>query len=493
MLNINVNQPIGSKASQLLSWGHWFTVSQILVLLVISSSYLLAEPLPKTNLGMIYLIVTWLGHIGFLTFIGFVLTLFPLSLVFPYPRHIRGLAAALATMAAMTMALDAYVYNNLGYHFSVNTFAEVWDWLGQSLSQAPGRSAAIITILAVAVFTVNLIASNHTWRHLYELRVNRRVAGKITAATFVSCFCLSHLIHIWADAKQLTDVLKQDAVLPLSYPTTAKSLLKKYRLIDENDTVSANLQHSLTVNPINAQCPAVALKPVTILLLQDSLYQQAILQLTTSLAGTEMPRVYLPSDADELQQQLFNGLPALYNIHTPQFSAALNLHEANGQLQNSSGDTVLNILTPQDIAQLQAIIARPSDSAWVIVNTKPHQQGLYVSRAWFSHPALNTAQIAFSFDITATVISEWWGCPQLAEQAVLGQSLRKKNTSLVKATYANNSIYAFKRDKLLSVDGNGNWQQQSASQGFLLDEKMDVALLTVALRQLRRLEQSSEQ
>ena len=108
-MNLSAQSPFSSKASQLLSWGHWFTFANICLALVISLAYLFADTSPDTTMGSIYMILTWLGHVGFITFLGFVLTIFPLSLVFPYPRHIRGMAAILATFGASLMAFDAYL------------------------------------------------------------------------------------------------------------------------------------------------------------------------------------------------------------------------------------------------------------------------------------------------------------------------------------------------------------------------------------------------
>ena len=56
------------------------------------------------------MLVTWLSHTSFIAFLAFVLTVFPLSLIFPYPRHIRGMAAVIATVGASLLTLDAYVY-----------------------------------------------------------------------------------------------------------------------------------------------------------------------------------------------------------------------------------------------------------------------------------------------------------------------------------------------------------------------------------------------
>jgi membrane-anchored protein YejM (alkaline phosphatase superfamily) len=61
------------QVSRLISWGHWFTFFNILLALGISSRYILANPWPETQLGVSYLILSWLGHFSF---IGFITSIF---------------------------------------------------------------------------------------------------------------------------------------------------------------------------------------------------------------------------------------------------------------------------------------------------------------------------------------------------------------------------------------------------------------------------------
>ena len=58
------------------------------------------------------------------------------------------------------------------------------------------------------------------------------------------CFLFSHIIHIWGDGTFNRDITKQSKLLPLAYPTTAKSLMAKYGLLDvEAHKTQALLKH----------------------------------------------------------------------------------------------------------------------------------------------------------------------------------------------------------------------------------------------------------
>ena len=49
----------GDKVSQMISWGHWFTLFNILLSLALSSRYLFISDWPDTLIGRIYAITSW--------------------------------------------------------------------------------------------------------------------------------------------------------------------------------------------------------------------------------------------------------------------------------------------------------------------------------------------------------------------------------------------------------------------------------------------------
>lgn len=67
------------KVSQMVSWGHWFALFNILLSLVIGSRYLFIADWPTTLAGRIYSYVSIIGHFSFLVFATYLLILFPLT------------------------------------------------------------------------------------------------------------------------------------------------------------------------------------------------------------------------------------------------------------------------------------------------------------------------------------------------------------------------------------------------------------------------------
>ena len=96
------------KVSQMVSWGHWFALFNILLSLVIGSRYLFIADWPTTLAGRIYSYVSIIGHFSFLVFATYLLILFPLTFIVGSQRLMRFLSVILAT-AGMTLAKSLLV------------------------------------------------------------------------------------------------------------------------------------------------------------------------------------------------------------------------------------------------------------------------------------------------------------------------------------------------------------------------------------------------
>ena len=214
----------------LISWSHWFTFFNIIAAIGLSSFYIFSEGGPETLLGQFYLVTTWFSHMGFLTFMTFVLILFPITLIFPHTRFIRATASVVFTVQLLILLLDAYIYNSLGYHLNASSSAQIYDLITTQIQQNSRVFWFISIVLTLVIFAFELIVSNYAWKHLRDLQ--KVMMAKFVVIGLVTAFFFSHIIHIWADANLEYDILRQDTVLPLSYPSTAKTLLTKYGMFD---------------------------------------------------------------------------------------------------------------------------------------------------------------------------------------------------------------------------------------------------------------------
>lgn len=69
------------KVSQMVSWGHWFALFNILLATLLGSRYLFVADWPTTLAGRIYSYLSIVGHFSFLVFATYLLILFPLTFI----------------------------------------------------------------------------------------------------------------------------------------------------------------------------------------------------------------------------------------------------------------------------------------------------------------------------------------------------------------------------------------------------------------------------
>lgn len=94
------------KVSQMISWGHWFTLFNIVLSLVLSSRYLFVFDWPNTLFGRIYAIVSWLGHFSFVIFACYLLIIFPITFIIGSQRLLRFLYTILSTTLLTFLIFD---------------------------------------------------------------------------------------------------------------------------------------------------------------------------------------------------------------------------------------------------------------------------------------------------------------------------------------------------------------------------------------------------
>ncbi|RUO77466.1 DUF3413 domain-containing protein [Idiomarina seosinensis] len=240
------------KIARLISWGHWFTFINIILCLALGSLYIEATPSAESALGTLYTIVSWIGHFAFLPFVFFIVLIFPLCLVLPYSRILRGWSALIGSLGIIALAADLLFFRQYGYHLNAYSLAQM-----AKDAETVFTGASFLIILAVLLgFLVllgfELLIANYTWKHLQELQ--KRRLGAPAVSIFVLCFFASHLTHVWADAELYEPITQQDDMFPLSYPTTAKTLMAKHGVIDV-ESYQAQQQMLMAADNIKLRYP----------------------------------------------------------------------------------------------------------------------------------------------------------------------------------------------------------------------------------------------
>ncbi len=495
------NLSLVKKVNRLLNWGHWFSFFNILLTLVVTSVYWLSEPSPASLLGWLYLLLNWIGHTAFLCFMFFILTVFPVSLIFPYQRHVRGMAALLATSALVVLIFDAYVYASLGYHIGSTSIDQATDLLRQQIITNLRNFLLIVLTVGALLMAVELTLSNYCWKKIERLKQSG-TAGTLLAI-FIGSFMASHLLHIYADANLKYDVTKQDNVLPLSYPATAKTFLARYQLVDLNSRAVQQLDklslpnqfsngHALTCDNNQAGAP-------TLLLISRSIdtgwYKELAAKGLRPLEQHFAPRtepesllnmLYGKFSVDEQLEHLLSRKPGwLDQLPAGYISISRNNDTEVKTLPWLSATAPSQFAIVFDDLPLQGWSQYQQYTNIVLLSlTGSHTQfNLAPAQVWSNWGALRklqTHQVTQHLDWIPTLLAQA-GCS--SHTSWLGDNLRKPS-GLPKLNISGQEIISFKKDKMVILRSDGSYGVWSAGTLVPLQEKPDLPMLTDALKRI---------
>ncbi|WP_283011140.1 LPS biosynthesis-modulating metalloenzyme YejM [Cronobacter turicensis] len=239
------------KVSQMVSWGHWFALFNILLSIVLGSRYLFIADWPTTLTGRIYSYVSLVGHFSFLVFATYLLILFPLTFIVMSQRLMRFLSAILATVGMTLLLVDSEVFTR--FHLHINPV--VWQVVINPDQSEMARDWQLMFIAVPVILLIEMLFATWSWQKLRSLTRRRRYARPV-AALFFASFVTTHVMYIWADANFYRPVTMQRANLPLSYPMTARRFLEKHglldaqeyqrRLVEQGDPEAVSVQYPLS-------------------------------------------------------------------------------------------------------------------------------------------------------------------------------------------------------------------------------------------------------
>ncbi|MCW8108515.1 DUF3413 domain-containing protein [Alteromonas ponticola] len=227
---ILAESPRRQRVTKLVSWGHWFAFVNIFLALVIASVFIFSSPSPNSAIGTLYLLSNWFGHIGFLTFAGFVIFILPLCYLATNAKVIKAAASVIAAIGLALLAFDALLYNRTGFHINFSSTDLLRSEAQTQISQFGIQQWGYLLLLFVIWLGFQLLLANAIWKRMD--RFQQRKIGMLVTVFFIVCFVSSHAVHVWADAALYQPIIKQDNMFPLSYPATAKTTMSRYGLLD---------------------------------------------------------------------------------------------------------------------------------------------------------------------------------------------------------------------------------------------------------------------
>ena len=498
--------PRRKLVTQLVNWGHWFALLNIVIAIIIASVYILNSPSPSTLLGTVYLFSNWFSHIGFLTFFGFVILVLPLCYWVNNAKIVKVLSSIVAAVALALLAFDALLFNKYGVHLSLNTAELVRNEAQTAMAEFGWQQWGFLLLLFVAWLGFQLIVANALWQRVARLQ-NKKLSLPITSF-FILCFVTSHSLHIWADAKLYQPIVQQDNMFPLSYPATAKTLMSRYSLLDrENYQQRKALQFDQSIQGIRyplepIYCAVEKTKKVLLLLQiegQGPLELAALdpvnkhYGLSSSLAAAQLsalfglPELYHPALAST--RPLLLDLPGKLGLSVAVYSKTSITHPGitpfsmdwdnfEGQVQDTelnlavgfvSQQQIIDVLTPQVLSNYQVVVSSlaPSDSGHVmLLSNISLKDGLYSTE-----------------DFAPTVVN-LMGCNAPVNTYSTGRDmLAPRNRAWLVSTQGS-KIIVLHNEQRIEVMANGNARVFGLVSGEEISASVDTNLLSQAIKRL---------
>lgn len=498
---ILAESPRRQRVTKLVNWGHWFALANIVIAIIIASVYVVSSPAPGTSLGTFYLFANWFGHIGFLTFFGFVIFILPLCYLDVSQRTIKTIASVLSALGLAVLAFDALLFNRTGFHLSHSSANLLKSEAANQLMN--WQQWLYLLLLFVIWLGFQLILANAIWKRIDKFMTHR--IGRPVVSFFVVCFVSGHAIHVWADAELYQPIIKQDNMFPLSYPATAKTTMSRYGLLDiERYQQRKQLQFEPDIHTINYPSAPVycAIDDTQSALLLVQTDQSSIRSAVKNADLREIEQFFTTATSPEglisstlfgvpelYQQSLGNESPIMlalakaYGIATqvyvediefsPNQFPAVSFTESLGSsaaltIAFVSGETITSLLTRQDLSRSLVMVAT----------------GYASSRGSLFTNLPVTASLASNEDLTPTLLNAL-GCAADVSYYSTGQNLLAPKRDWLVSTSGEKVVVIY-GDQRIEVLSNGSYDITQISNDMRSDEALNVDLLSRAIKHLTR-------
>jgi len=525
------------RIAKLISWGHWFTFSNILLCLAIGIIYLESARTGGSVAAISYLALSWVGHFAFLPFVFFILLLFPLCILVPYSRFLRGYAAIVASVGVFTLLFDAIFFSQYGFHLNTYALTQIATDLETWFAGASFIMLIASIFVFLVIFGVELIFANLTWKKLESLQQAKFT--KPVTALFVASFLLSHIVHIWADATLVRPITQQDDLFPLSYPTTAKTLMARHGWID-TETFQAQ-RSRLTADELAVRYPVSPLlcakeqpaPAATLIVAFDQLnssQQQFLAKHAGHLRSWHGNMLGHP-DLSAGTFQLIYGVPDIYQLAILQrnvppaykqtlndFAEQLTVYHTEGfaaemlphTMQEQSGSWTS---ATSYYRSVNVIFADADDTETVLpainraLQTPGHQLIITALQPFNENSSLITESLADSLsvplwysgltmdpshrfatleDIMATALSGYMSCAENFRSFTNGQRLTKSGRAFPRVLSVEPRIFIFEESQHTVLDRNGDFQVYDNEGNRLPEAAPATPVLIQSLSELQR-------
>ncbi|MUJ26455.1 DUF3413 domain-containing protein [Aliivibrio fischeri] len=253
-----------SNFKQKLHSHSWFILINSLIAIAIATRYFAFLPeIPTDILGLSFLVS---GTFSQMVLLGGLIGLVAIPALFISNNKIRnGLQALIASLGIAVLFIDTLVFAQ--YRFHINAVVLELVLSGQVVS------FPLITWITVIGGVIALIVGQYlliSWLEKPAAITQYKLGRKFALITFFALLA-THGIHIWAAANAYQPVTMVKRYLPVFYPATSTSMMKKYGWINEEAIAqqkAMKLNRKSDLNyPLQPLQKEIVEKPINIMIL----------------------------------------------------------------------------------------------------------------------------------------------------------------------------------------------------------------------------------
>lgn len=460
--------PRRKQITEQVSWGHWFALANILIAIAISSIYIFSTPITTTPISLIYMFTMWIGHISFIAFLGFIILILPLCYQLTNLNVLRAGSACVAAIALALLAFDALVYNQTGFHLSFSSAELLRTETRVQVNAFGWLQWFYLGLLFIVWFMLQLVIANAIYKRLKRFQRLRFTPYMTTA--FVVCFIASHGIHVWADARLYTPILKQDNMFPLSYPATAKTLMARYGLLDleireQQEELQYQVGSGFLYPPQPVYCSVKNDVKLVLLANLDGTVQTIpegltrndfhLVTSTDITTNSQQIKYAMPSNMVEMISvaPVLLDLLSAFEINSAVYISGNEetvLEDFSADIANDETGFYMGIVDGAEFSTLSE--NDMGENTYVMMITKSEETDNYHLYTNF----LNNTQASTNEDIAPTVLRQF-GCMADVERYSTGQALQEPLRNWVVSTKEENLVF-FIYPMLTEVARDGSYK-----------------------------------
>lgn len=215
----------------------WFMLINAFVCVLISTRYFAFLPeFPSESLAQVFLMSGALSQMALLTFLLGVVA-FPVIFL---PKQFRNITLALLACSGLgILIIDTMVFSQYRFHLNIAVLEMIFS--GQMVS-FPVEAWLSVIVAAIVLFSLQFVLIKHLEKSPAYTQYGW---GRGLAISIFAALLVTNSIHIWAAANAYQPVTQIKRYLPLFYPATANSFMRKRGWIDEEAVAR---QKEMTLN-----------------------------------------------------------------------------------------------------------------------------------------------------------------------------------------------------------------------------------------------------